>query len=975
MPDPEINLLSRVQSIFLDSYTIDRELEGGGMSRLFIATDSELQRKVVIKILPPELTSEMMMARFKRESEVTARLQHPHILPVISAGMRDGLLYYVMPLIDGESLRQVMEREQKLSVRDAVRLLREVADALSYAHKLGVVHRDIKPENILIQDGHAVLADFGIAAALEGDTLGGGRLTRTGMSLGTVGYMAPEQSLGERNIDGRVDIYALGVVGYEMFAGAQPFTGATTHAILAAHLTREPPRLDDIRDDIPVNVLRAIKCALQKEPKDRFQTAGEFRDALELPDSTSINFTRAFKLRTIRKNRWRIAFGVPLAVLLAVGGIFGWRVWRARAAPQETVTIVVAPFDALVADTSELKLWHEGLVDLLARNLDGAGPLRTISPSAAIRGWQGRSERKNALALAKRTNARYAVYGRFSRSGIDSVTISATLLNARTDEIISEYEPKAEDIDKAASLLTIALLQDLGERHRIGAVRQTSLGSRNLLAIKAFLQGEQFFRRTSWDSASVSYARALKLDTAFPLALRRASQVAGWQKSESDSIVTVLALRAGAGNHGLAPRDSLLLTVDSLMSSLGQSDFSQPDWNRTRRLFATTNELSRLYPDDPEAWYALGEARMHFGYGSILDISERQVLEAFDRAIALDSAFTPAYIHTVELGFTLDGAAGGRKYIGDYLRFEPRGKDRDALVLLDRLTGAPDIRAREIQKVLDATSSFVLYHAWVPVSRWADSSETGLMILRAMARKPRSSPTFTEDSVLLESALPLQLAYRGRMREAYDLIGNKPSRLFTHFALLGIVGRDSAQSVFSRWLSSNDPQAHSALSWWASVRDTASIKRLVAQYESESAKAGRNGKTMAAYNTSAARAFLVLARGDSAGAQKAFGELPDTICLRCDFDRLESARLAIRGSRFEAADRLLRQRLYSAITPMEVVMAFERAQLAIRQKRADIVQLAATFVVNAWQSGDPEVQGVVAAAKQLTQSFGRLNNK
>src|SRR5580765_8410103 len=190
------DLIERLRASFADSYRVDEEMRGGGMSRLFLATDLALNRRVVIKILPPELTSDMMIARFRRESEVTAHLQHPHILPIITAGARDGLMFYVMPFITGESLRDRLRRDKQLPVADSVRILCEVASALSYAHKKGVIHRDIKPENILLQEGHAVLADFGIAAAL---TLPGetphSRITRTGMSMGTVGYMAPEQSL------------------------------------------------------------------------------------------------------------------------------------------------------------------------------------------------------------------------------------------------------------------------------------------------------------------------------------------------------------------------------------------------------------------------------------------------------------------------------------------------------------------------------------------------------------------------------------------------------------------------------------------------------------------------------------------------------------------------------------------------------------------------------------------------------------
>lgn len=228
---------------------------------------------------------------------------------------------------------------------------------------------------------------------------------------------------------------------------------------------------------------------------------------------------------------------------------------------------------------------------------------------------------------------------------------------------------------------------------------------------------------------------------------------------------------------------------------------------------------------------------------------------------------------------------------------------------------------------------------------------------------------------MLHSALPLQLAYRGHMREAYDIIGGEPSRLFPQFAQLGIVTPDSARQVFSRWLTTKRPEAHNALSWWSSVRDTASIKQLLNLYESNVAKADRNQRAMASYHVSSARAFLILARGDSAGATKAFAELPDTVCLRCDLDRIEAARLTARSGNLEGADRLLRQRLYSAITPIEIAIAFERAQLAARQKKADAGKATSGLVISAWQGGDPEVQGVVTAARKLLTSFGGLNSK
>jgi serine/threonine-protein kinase len=328
MPSVQNDLLDQLKKTFADLYVVESEMKGGGMSRLFLATDVALRRRVVIKILPPDLISPMMLARFRRETEVTAQLQHPHILPVISAGVKDGLVHYIMPFIDGESLRGLLEREKQLSIPYALQILREMTDALAYAHKAGVIHRDIKPENVLIQDGHAVLADFGIAAALTGgETESGEGLTGTGMSLGTVGYMAPEQALGETTIDARADIYAMGVVGFELFSGAPPFSGGTDQAILIAHLTREAPAVDQARVDTPEAVSNAIKRAMQKDPSLRFQNAGEFRDAIDVAYQPTSEGTQgitasmtALQMKPHRRlsKKWRTAFLIAAAVAVAV---------------------------------------------------------------------------------------------------------------------------------------------------------------------------------------------------------------------------------------------------------------------------------------------------------------------------------------------------------------------------------------------------------------------------------------------------------------------------------------------------------------------------------------------------------------------------------------------------------------------------------------------------------------------------------
>ncbi|HUF23572.1 MAG TPA: protein kinase [Vicinamibacterales bacterium] len=278
----QINLCARVQAAIGDGFLVEEELAGGGMSRIFLATERSLDRRVVVKVLPPELACEVNEVRFRQEARYAAHLQHPHILPVLAAETRGGLLYYMMPHVAGESLRHHLVRNRTLPLADATRILLEMADALAYAHERGVIHRDVKPENILLQGKHALLADFGIARAML--CAGGGRanrLTLTGTSIGTPGYMPPEQLLGEE-IGPTADVYALAIVGYEMLAGDRPFTGSAQE-VLAAHMTRTPRPLHEVRAEISIEVSAAIARALHKESSGRFATAAEFARALDLP--------------------------------------------------------------------------------------------------------------------------------------------------------------------------------------------------------------------------------------------------------------------------------------------------------------------------------------------------------------------------------------------------------------------------------------------------------------------------------------------------------------------------------------------------------------------------------------------------------------------------------------------------------------------------------------------------------------------
>jgi len=304
-------------------YRIERELGRGGMATVYLAHDQRHDRPVAIKVLRPEVAAALGAERFLREIAITARLDHPHILTLIDSGAAEGFLFYVVPYVRGESLRARLQREKQLAVGEAVRITQQVAGALDHAHRHGVVHRDVKPENILLHEGEAMVADFGIALALEAAG-GGDRLTATGISIGTPEYMSPEQAEGSRALDARSDVYALGAVLYEMLAGEPPHTGPTAQAVIAKLLTQPPTRLQVVRADVPPGVAAAVARALAKVAAERFASAGAFAAALAAAPATRVPEQRH------RTSRRHLALAA-VVVLVAIG--WGWHLWRASYRP------------------------------------------------------------------------------------------------------------------------------------------------------------------------------------------------------------------------------------------------------------------------------------------------------------------------------------------------------------------------------------------------------------------------------------------------------------------------------------------------------------------------------------------------------------------------------------------------------------------------------------------------------------------
>jgi serine/threonine-protein kinase len=372
---------SRLATALADRYRIERELGQGGMATVYLAHDLKHDRKVALKVLKPELAAVLGADRFVVEIKTTAALQHPHILPLFDSGEADGFLYYVMPFIDGETLRARLDRETQLGVDEAVRIARDVADALDHAHRHGVIHRDIKPENILLHEGRPVVADFGIALAVS--AAAGGRMTETGLSLGTPHYMSPEQATGEKEITGRTDIYSLASVLYEMLAGQPPHSGGSAQQIIMKIVTEEAQLLALRRKAVPAHVSGAVAHALEKLPADRFESAAKFAEALRDPNVTMRRdrpaVGRPGTALASPGARWVVALG-----FLVIGGAFGWVLHTDRADASVPVTHFtisvpggldvagIVPMLAISPDGRSLAYFQDGI--LYRRRLDRDAP-------------------------------------------------------------------------------------------------------------------------------------------------------------------------------------------------------------------------------------------------------------------------------------------------------------------------------------------------------------------------------------------------------------------------------------------------------------------------------------------------------------------------------------------------------------------------------------------------------------------------
>ena len=453
-----------------DRYRIERELGAGGMATVYLAEDLKHHRRVAIKVLRPELAASLGADRFLREIETTAPLTHPHILPLLDSGQvgsAPGLtaefLYYVMPYVEGESLRDRLTRERQLPLEDALQIAREVADALAYAHSHGVIHRDIKPENILLESGHAVVADFGIARAVS--AAGGERLTETGLAVGTPAFMSPEQAAGEEDVDRRSDLYSLGCVLYEMLAGEPPFTGPSVQAVVAKRLSTPAPRISILRERVPAHVEQALDTSLARTPADRFATAAQFAEALTgaAPARASAAGTLVGRRRTL------VRVGVVLGGALVVAALAWFAARRSGAygggAADSLRSVAVLPFTISGDSTREYlgDCFTEAAIDALVR-------VEGLRVPAAGRVFPYRGRARDVREVGRELGVEKVVTGSLQVEG-NRLRVRAQLVNVDDGTTVWSLTPYS------GGLADVFAMQDSIASGIVGALRVRLAGA------------------------------------------------------------------------------------------------------------------------------------------------------------------------------------------------------------------------------------------------------------------------------------------------------------------------------------------------------------------------------------------------------------------------------------------------------------------------------------------------------------------
>jgi serine/threonine-protein kinase len=641
------DIVSRLRTALGDRYEILRLIGEGGMARVYLARDLRHERLVALKVLRPELGASLGADRFLREIRIVAGLQHPNVLPLFDSGAArqagDGteLLWYVMPYVEGESLRAKLQREQRLSLAETLSIGEDLAGALDYAHARGVVHRDVKPENVLLSGGHAFVADFGVARAV--DLAGAHGATAVGIAMGTPAYMSPEQAAGHADLDGRSDVYSLACVVFEMLAGTAPFAGTTPREIMAKHALHPAPRITQDRPELAPSVESALRRGLAKAPQERPSTGTDLLRELRGTEQTQAHTPPAPLPAPPRRRAWLI----PAALAsLALAAVLVWRTWSRGEPPPAGASasaVAVLPFTVRGGDSLGL---GEGLVGLLGTKLDGAGDLHSVDPRALLsyvsRQPRGALGPDQGSAIAEHFGAGLFVLGDVLTVG-DRLRLTASLYDTRragrpTATGSAEGPPDRvfELVDSLAAQLVGGWSGRESRLTAIAAVTTPSLG-----ALKAYLEGETAFRAGNFDAAVDGFQRAVAQDSLFALAWYRMSVAAEWL-TRSD-IARDAAEHAARLADRLSEHDRLLL--EALLTTRRGAGA------QAERLF---QNILATYPNDVEAWLQLGEVQFH--YGPLMGRPVADSKATWQRVLALEPNFFAPLVHLVRIAAS-DGDA------------------------------------------------------------------------------------------------------------------------------------------------------------------------------------------------------------------------------------------------------------------------------------------------------------------------------
>jgi tetratricopeptide (TPR) repeat protein len=659
---PPAALIARLNGALAGRYEIGEELGRGGAAYVFRARDLRREGDVALKVLRPELAAAVAERRFLREIDTIAALEHPNVVQLLDTGTVAGQVYYTMPYVASQTLRHRLQHSGPLPIAEAIRIARDIASALDYAHSRGVVHRDVKPSNTLLTDTHALVSDFGIARAIV--IASGEQLTDTGLSIGTPEYMSPEQGLGARQIDGRADVYSLGCVVYEMLGGAAPFMGPNPQAIIARHCQEPPPPLRVVRPGASPQLVSVVERALAKVPADRFATAGEFVDAME---AAAKNPDRPLWSRIATRPN---ALAAALVVIIAV-----WWLALPRQTDLDLNQIVVFPLTMTAPPSGQPT--GEEVGTLIGWALEGTQPLRwrdgweLLDPTARD---APRLTAATARELSRRARAGYFISGAVLFSE-DSVTVGLRLYSVGGDSMVSATTVTARrDVSpldlglRAVALLMPPLLEPVRD------IDLTVLSARKPAAVVNFLQGEHEYRRMQFTTALAHYKAAVGQDSVFALAALRGAEAADWlSQSDNDSALVEIAL-----SHEQTLPPAYRPLARGLHAYLNGSADSAVHYFERALALRPTSQVFTL----------LGEvyARMLPSRGPADSLSEL----AFGQARAIDSGFAPALMHLERLALRRGDLAASAKFAAELRAANADTSHAFSLSLMERcLTKGP----------------------------------------------------------------------------------------------------------------------------------------------------------------------------------------------------------------------------------------------------------------------------------------------